>query len=100
LQKLTGLPNHEVIYRNIRDRVLFGDFVPGQSVTIQGLVDRFEGSITPVREAIRRLIAEGALEFQGNRRISVPRLDENRFSELEYARVAIGRSWPGWRLTG
>jgi DNA-binding GntR family transcriptional regulator len=42
--------------------------------------------MTPVREAIRRLIAEGALEFQGNRRVSVPLLTADNISELIYAR--------------
>ncbi len=65
-------PAHEVIYRRLRDMVLFGDLEPGTAVTIQGLSDTLGAGMTPVREAIRRLIAEGALEFQGNRRVCVP----------------------------
>ena len=80
------VPTHELIYRQLRDQVLFGDLAPGQAVTIQGLTDRLGAGVTPVREAIRRLIAEGALEFQGNRRVSVPLLTADNISELIVAR--------------
>lgn len=80
------LPAHELIYRRLRDLLLFGDLAPGQAVTIQGLSDRLGGGMTPVREAIRRLISAGALEFQGNRRVSVPRLSADNISELILAR--------------
>jgi len=84
-----GQPAHETVYRAIRDKILFGDLAPGQAVTIQGLVDELGVSMTPVREAIRRLTAEGALEFQGNRRVTVPMMGERRFSEMVFARRAI-----------
>lgn len=80
------LPAHELIYRQLRDLVLFGDLAPGQAVTIQGLTDRLGAGMTPVREAIRRLISEGALEFQGNRRVCVPLLSADNISELIVAR--------------
>jgi len=75
-----------MIYRELRALVLFGDLAPGQAVTIQGLCDRLGAGMTPVREALRRLIAEGALEFQGNRRVSVPLLDAGHIGELIFAR--------------
>jgi DNA-binding GntR family transcriptional regulator len=80
------VPAHERIYRQLRALVLFGDLAPGQAVTIQGLSDRLNAGMTPVREAIRRLIAEGALEFQGNRRVSVPLLTAAHVEELILAR--------------
>ena len=79
-------PAHELIHRQLRDLILFGDLAPGQAVTIQGLTDRLNAGMTPVREAIRRLIAEGALEFQGNRRVCVPTLSADNISELILAR--------------
>ena len=82
-----GLPTHELVYRQLRDMVLFGDLVPGQAVTIQGLTQYLSAGMTPVREALRRLIAEGALEAQGNRRISVPRLTRANVDELIFARA-------------
>jgi len=82
-------PAHQQVYRQLRDLILFGEMAPGQAVTIQGLVAQLGAGMTPVREAIRRLTAEGALEFQGNRRVSVPMLTVENISELIFARQAI-----------
>ena len=84
-----NMPAHELVYRKVRDKVLFGELSPGQAVTIQGLSQEIGVSMTPVREAIRRLTAEGALVFLGNRRVCVPRMDETSFSELVFARQAV-----------
>ncbi len=84
-----SLPAHEVVYRQLRRLILFGELAPGQAVTIQGLTDRLDAGMTPVREAIRRLTAAGALEFQGNRRVCVPHLSTGNVSELIFARQAI-----------
>ena len=83
------LPEHQSIYREIRSMILFGVLVPGQAVTIQGLADLIGAGMTPVREAIRRLTAEGALEAGGNRRVKVPLMTRERLDEIGYARLAI-----------
>lgn len=80
------LPAHEVIYRQLREMILFGDLTPGQAVTIQGLIAELGAGMTPVREAIRRLTSQGALEFQGNRRVSVPELRAEDIDEIIVAR--------------
>ncbi len=84
-----SLPAHEVIYRKLRDRVLFGELAPGQPVTIQGLCENLGAGMTPVREAIRRLTAEGALVFQGNRRVYVPELSSSDISEIIFLRQSL-----------
>ena len=84
-----GLPTHEIVYRRLRDQILFGEFEPGQPVTIQGLTEALNVGMTPVREALRRLTAEGALEFLGNRRIAVPVLNTQAIDELTVARNAL-----------
>lgn len=83
------LPEHEATYRRLRDMVLFGQLAPGQKVTIQGITRALEAGMTPVREAIRRLTAEGALELHENRRVSVPRLTRSQLDELSFARLAL-----------
>ncbi len=83
------LPAHEVVYRALRDRILFGELAPGQAVTIQGLTSELQAGMTPVREAIRRLMAEGALEFMGNRRVVVPSLSAEDIDQLFLVRLAV-----------
>ncbi|MBU0643334.1 MAG: GntR family transcriptional regulator [Alphaproteobacteria bacterium] len=82
-------PAHLRTYRGIRDLILSGDLVPGQPVTIQGLIDQLGSGMTPVREAIRRLTSEGALIFHGNRRVTVPVLTLAQVDELILARCSL-----------
>ncbi|WP_171230567.1 GntR family transcriptional regulator [Ruegeria sp. HKCCA4008] len=82
-------PAHEQVYQTLRSQILFGELVPGQPVTIQGLTDSLGVGMTPVREAIRRLISDGALVFQGNRRVSVPLLSPGDIQEMIFARTSI-----------
>jgi DNA-binding GntR family transcriptional regulator len=83
------LPDHEITYRKARDLILFGELAPGEAVTIQGIVERLGTGITPAREAIRRLTAEGALLATENRRLMVPELTIEQLQELTYARTGI-----------
>ncbi|MCB2115900.1 MAG: GntR family transcriptional regulator [Rhodobacteraceae bacterium] len=83
------VPTHEIAYWRLRDMILFGQIPPGRPVTIQGLTATLDAGMTPVREAIRKLTAEGALEPQGNRRVSVPQLTPAQIDELAFARMAI-----------
>jgi DNA-binding GntR family transcriptional regulator len=83
------IPSHEVTYARLRDMILFGHLAPGAPVTIQGLITELDAGMTPVREAIRRLTAEGALLPQGNRRVAVPQLSAEMLEQVAYARLAI-----------
>ncbi|MCX7558130.1 GntR family transcriptional regulator [Sulfitobacter sp. F26204] len=83
------MPAHQAVYEQLRVMILFGDLAPGQAVTIQGLVELLGAGMTPVREALRRLIAEGALTHQGNRRVSVPVLTSSCVDELAFMRRTL-----------
>lgn len=82
-------PAHQRVYQQLRRKILFGDLAPGQPVTIQGLTEELDAGMTPVREALRRLIAQGALTHQGNRRVSVPELDAAGVEELGFMRKTL-----------
>ncbi len=83
------LPEHQAIYTRIRNMILFGILVPGQAVTIQGLADMIGAGMTPVREAIRRLSAEGAFETGGNRRVWVPEISRKKLDEISHVRLSV-----------
>ena len=82
-------PLHQLAYEKIRDMILYGDLAPGQPITIHGLVSSLGLGMTPVREAIRRLTAEGALQSTDTRRVLVPLLHVSQLDELSYLRLAI-----------
>lgn len=88
-QKPIKIPDHEKVYRRLREMILFGELTPGQAITIQGLVETLGVGMTPVREAIRRLTSEGALVFQGNRRVTVPVLDVAEWEQIAFARLSV-----------
>jgi DNA-binding GntR family transcriptional regulator len=83
------MPAHERVYQALRQRILFGGFLPGLPVTFRGLADSLNVSMMPVREAVRRLIAERALELHGNRRVSVPAMTASKFEQIVFARCML-----------
>lgn len=84
-----NLPVHQQVYAALCDAILAGQFVPGVSVTLRGIADQLGVSPMPVREATRRLVAEGALEVLPNRRVCVTPMTQNRLQELYHARLSL-----------
>ena len=80
---------HERIYRVLRQQVLHGELAPGQALTLRGLAKAFGVSTTPVREAARRLVAEGAFTLSSSGRLSTPELTPERIEELASIRALL-----------
>ena len=80
---------HEVIYRSLRLKIMYGEFDPGKTFSIRGLATQFSVSMTPIREATRRLVAEGALMMSASGRISVPLVSSIRLKELLSLRLLL-----------
>lgn len=66
----------------MRTRIMHGELAPGTALTLRGLGREFGVSMTPAREAIRRLAAEGALTLSSSGRVSTPELSNERIEEL------------------
>lgn len=77
------------VYQTLRSAVMYGEILPGRVLTIRELAGILDVSPMPVREALRQLAAENALEIQGNRRVMVPKMTAMKFNELCEARIAI-----------
>tara|TARA_Y100000385_G_scaffold279910_1_gene330210 strand:+ start:107 stop:751 length:645 start_codon:yes stop_codon:yes gene_type:complete len=70
------------IYRELRQKIMLGDLTPGQSLTLRGVAESYEVSMTPAREVLRRLTAEGALIVTNTGRFMTPILSNDRLEEL------------------
>ena len=84
-----SLASHEAVYRALRVAIMHGELEPGQSVTIRGLASNFGVSMTPAREAVRRLSAEGALSISSTGRVATPELSNERIEELASIRALL-----------
>lgn len=92
-QKLTGErtsgPVHDLVYQEIRHSLMVGTFVPGEKVSLRSLAQQVGTSLTPVRGAVNRLIAEGAFEVLPNRWVIIPEMTEEKFEEITHWRVQL-----------
>lgn len=93
------IPAHEMVYRTLRTRIMHGGMEPGEALTLRKLAAQFDVSMTPAREAIRRLVAEGALTLSSSGRVSTPLLSNDRIEELASIRALLepelaGRALP------
>ncbi len=79
----------EFAFRRLRHAIMTGRFPPGLAVTIRGLAALLGVSAMPVREAMRRLVAERALDLLDNRRVRVPDMDPARFDTLIAGRILL-----------
>ncbi len=82
-------PAHERVYRTLRLRIMHGEIGPGEALTIRGIAKNFDVSMTPAREAVRRLAAEGALFLSSSGRVSTPELSNERIEELATLRAML-----------
>lgn len=80
---------HEEVYARLRRAIIDGQLEPGRSLSVRTLGAQFAVSAMPAREAIRRLVALGALELTPTRRIAVARMTPSKIDELTDARIPL-----------
>ena len=80
---------HERVYRALRTRIMHGEIGPGEALTLRGIGKTYDVSMTPAREAVRRLVAEGALFLSSSGRVSTPALSNERIEELATLRALM-----------
>lgn len=79
----------EHVYRRMRDAIQQGEFKPGRRVMEIEVAEWLNVSRTPVRDAIRRLEAEGMLEHAPRNGLVVARLDRQAVMELYVMRETL-----------
>jgi len=68
---------------------MHGEIAPATALTLRGLGKEFGVSMTPAREAVRRLVAEGALTMSQSGRVTTPELTSERLEELAALRALL-----------
>jgi DNA-binding GntR family transcriptional regulator len=79
----------DAAYKRMRQALIDGHFTVGQSFTIRTLAQVFGTSPMPVRDALKRLVAEHALDLLPNRSVIVPLMSRARFQEITQIRLSL-----------
>lgn len=92
ISELQTLEHHnlgEIVYRKLSEALMRGRFEPDTRLTIRELAASLGTSVTPVRDALLRLIQDDALIQKNPRDIRVPVLDQKRYEEIRSIRVRL-----------
>jgi len=77
------------VYDRIADALMQGRLQPDDRVKIRDLAQRLGTSVTPIRDAILRLVQDGALEMRSPRDIRVSRLSKSDYLETRELRIHL-----------
>src|ERR1700753_805584 len=79
----------DLAHTQLRDALLAGRFEPGASLTLRFLAENFGVSITPVRDAVTRLVAQGILQLGPRNSAIVPQLTASELKHFTVVRCAL-----------
>ncbi len=79
----------EAVYQELRTRILDGSIEPASTLNQEALAARFGLSITPLREALRRLEAEGLVRLEAHRTMTISPLTRRELNELYAVRLQL-----------
>ena len=77
------------VYQHLREALISGDFVPESKISTRTVAAQNGISVMPVREALKRLAAEGALVVEAKRAYRVPKLNPKKAAELFEVRAIL-----------
>jgi DNA-binding GntR family transcriptional regulator len=77
------------VYAEIRADIISGRFEPGQKLQLDALRDRYGVGISPIREALSRLHADGWVAREEQRGFRVAEISEAELHELVRTRVLV-----------
>jgi DNA-binding GntR family transcriptional regulator len=80
---------YQSVYSRIALALIEGELGPDDKLRIRPLAEQLGTSVTPVRDAILRLVQDGALEWRSPKDIRVPRMQVAQFEEIRLIRLQI-----------
>jgi len=76
----------------LRQAILKGDLAPGAKVNLDHLRERFDVSLSPMREAMARLVADGLVSFEDQRGYTITPLSRANLAEVTALRADLETS--------
>lgn len=79
----------ETIYTTLKDEICDGKYTPGSQVQEQEIAGRFGSSRSPVREALKQLVADGLLVEYPNRGVFIRKYSEKDIEDIFDLRIIL-----------
>lgn len=79
----------ELAYTSLKAAIVRGEFAPGQKLTLRAVAQALGVSTTPARDAVTRLIGEGALANIGPKTVVLPPLTKAALDEITAIRLSL-----------
>jgi DNA-binding GntR family transcriptional regulator len=78
----------QLVHR-LREAILSGDLTPGSKLNLERVRESFDVSLSPLREALARLIADGLVEFEDSRGYRVAPVSLSNLEEITNLRIEL-----------
>ncbi len=88
----------EAVYQRVRLWIVSGELKPGARISIRSLADLLGTSATPVREALKRLQADGLVIASSRRELAVTQLDPVQVHDVFEIRLRLERLGNEWAI--
>ena len=89
IEKISVKTLRQEVYDQLRDKIISAEILPGETVSLRGLAQKFGVSLMPVREALWQLESERIIVIESNKRIRVNTLTAKEMEEALRLRLLL-----------
>lgn len=89
LRPVDTMTLHDRVYAELRRAIMAGVYRPGESLSMATLASSIGTSLMPVREALRRLAAERAVQILPKRGVVIPLVGRSKYVEIGRVRILL-----------
>jgi DNA-binding GntR family transcriptional regulator len=79
----------DAVYAQLKDRVSRGAYRPGDKLSIRSVAEVLDVGLSPARDAVNRLVADGVLVYAGPKTVIIPVLNHAALKEVTLIRIAL-----------
>ena len=89
IEKIAVKTLRQEVYDQLRDKIISADILPGETISLRELAQKFGVSLMPVREALWQLESERIIVIESNKRIRVNTLTAKEMKEALRLRLML-----------
>jgi DNA-binding GntR family transcriptional regulator len=89
IEKISVKTLRQEVYDQLRDKIISAEILPGQTISLRELAQKFGVSLMPVREALWQLESERIIVIESNKRIRVNILTAKEMEEALRLRLLL-----------